>query len=180
MVRAWGVAKSFLGRMRVTVPGGAMALGATGCLPLRKMGSRDAADVPDLGEDASAGLVHGGGDGLPELGLLGGPDAGDLRVADAHGRDGGALGDDEAGGGALAVVLDHDGRGEVVGGAAQARERRHDDAVGEVEGTDLQGFKQDRHADWMKAVEGRFRAGLCGACVGRSEIRSFRVRIRPE
>ena len=92
----------------------AMALGATGSWPLRKFGIGDAADVPDLREDVSACVVDGGGDGLPGFGLLFGPDAGDVGVADAERVDGGAFGDDEAGGGALGVVLGHDGGGDVV------------------------------------------------------------------
>ena len=78
-------------------------------------GVGDAAHVPELEEHAAAGMVDGGGDGLPggDLGLR--PDAGDVGVADAHGIDGGGFGKDEAGGGTLGVVLGHDGRGEVVG-----------------------------------------------------------------
>ncbi len=69
-----------------------MAEGATGSWPLRKVGSETRPDVPDLGEDAATGGVDGGGDGLPGLGLLLIPDAGDAGVADAEGIDGDAFG----------------------------------------------------------------------------------------
>jgi len=97
--------------------------------------------VPNLREDASTGLVYGGGDGLPGFDLLLGPETGDLRVADALGRDGCAFGEDETGGGALPVVVDHDRGGDVVGGAAKPGQRRHDDTVGQGEIADLQGIK---------------------------------------
>src|SRR5258708_1198431 len=66
-----------------------------------------------------------------------------LIISDAEGIDGNALGDDEAGAGALGVVLDHDRGGDVVGGATQSRERRHEDAIGKVKVTDL---------DWIEKI----------------------------
>ena len=89
--------------------------------------------MPDLREDVASGVVDGCGDGLPGFDLFARPDAGDVGVADAERVDGDAFGDDESGGGALRVVLGDDGRGDVVGGAAEAGERSHEDAVGEVE-----------------------------------------------
>ena len=62
------------------------------------------------------------GDGLPGFGLLSGPEAGDVGVADAEGVDGNAFRDDEAGGGALGIVLGDDGGGDVVVRSAQAGE----------------------------------------------------------
>ena len=78
------------------------------------------------------------------------PEAGDVGVTDAEGVDGCAFGDDEAGSGALGVVVDHDGSGDVVGGAAQAGERGHEDSVGEVEITELDGVEKGRHScSWI-------------------------------
>ena len=70
------------------------------------------------------------------------PEAGDVGVADSEGVDGCAFGEDEPGGGALGVVVDHDGRRDVVGRAAEAGEGRHEDAVGEVEVADLDGIEE--------------------------------------
>ena len=88
-------------------------------LAVEEFGIGDAADVPDLREDVSAFIVDGFGDGLPCFDLLLRPEAGDVGVAYAEGIDGDAFGDDEAGGGSLGVVVDHDGRGDVVGCAAR-------------------------------------------------------------
>jgi hypothetical protein len=110
-------------------------------LTIEEDGVGDAAYVPDLREDSSASVVGGGGDGLPEVSLFFGPDAGDVGVANAEGVDRSAFGDDEASGGALGVVLGHDGGGEVVGRAAEAGEGGHEDAVGEVKVADLDGVE---------------------------------------
>jgi len=95
-------------------------------------GVGDTADVPDLRENASARVMDGCGDGLPGFGLLLGPDAGNLWVADAEGVDGCTFGEDEAGGGALRVVLGLNGGGDVIDGAAKAGKGRHEDAVRQV------------------------------------------------
>ena len=83
--------------------------------------------------------MDGSGDGLPEFGLFLGPEAGDVGVAYPEGVDGSAFGDDEAGGGALGIVLSHDRGGVVVGGATEAGKGCHEDAVGEVEVAELDG-----------------------------------------
>ncbi len=95
--------------------------------------------MPDLSEDVSSGAVDGGGDGLPGFDLLGGPEAGDVGVAYAGGVDWDAFGEDEAGAGALGVVLGHERGGDVAGGAAQAGEWGHEDAVRELEVAQLDG-----------------------------------------
>ena len=149
-----------------------MALGATGSLAVEEVGVGDAADVPDLREDVAACVVDGCGDGLPGFDLLLRPEAGDVGVADAQGVDGSAFGDDEAGGGALGVVVGHDGRGDVVGGAAQAGERGHEDAVGEVEVADLDGIEEGGHQSLLDSMKyfydrlmigevWRMRQGMC-------------------
>src|SRR3984885_1614644 len=75
----------------------------------------DAADVPDLGEDMAAGLMDSRGHGLPGFDLLLRPEARNVGVADSQGVDGSAFGEDETGGGALPVVVDHDRGGGGVG-----------------------------------------------------------------
>ena len=105
--------------------------------------------MPDLREDVAACVVDGGGDGLPGFGLLFGPEAGNVGVAYAEGVDGCAFGEDEAGGGALGVVVGHDGRGDVVGRAAKAGERGHEDAVGEVEVAELDGVEERWHVEGL-------------------------------
>ena len=104
----------------------------------------DAADMPDLGEDTAAGLVHGAGDGLPALDLLLAPEAGDIGIADRQGGDGHALADDQAGGGALAVVFGHQGARHMAGRAG-AGEGRHDDAVGQGEVAQADRVEEIRH-----------------------------------
>ena len=106
--------------------------------------------MPDLRVDVAPGVVDGGGDGLPGFYLLLRPEAGDVGVTDAERIDGCAFGDDEACAGALGVVVDHDGGGDVVGGAAQAGERGHEDSVGKVEVTELDGVEEGRHCcSWI-------------------------------
>ena len=130
-----------LGLEDVEVAVGGDGAGGDGELAVEQERMGDAAYVPDLREDAAAGVVDGGGDGLPCFDLLLGPDAGDVAVAYAEGVDGGAFGDDEAGAGALGVVLDGEGGGDVVGGSAEAGERGHDDAVGELQVAYLDGIE---------------------------------------
>ena len=90
----------------------------------------DAAAVPDLAVDASAGGVNCIGN-LPPCGdLIGAVKAwrandavrliGDLR----------AFGDDQPGGRALDVIVAHHVRGYVVFGGARARHRRHHGTIG--------------------------------------------------
>ena len=117
----------------------------------------DAAYVPDLREDVPSGGMDGGGDGLPCLGLFARPEAGDVGIAHAERIDGDALAEDEAGGGTLRVVFRDDRGGKVVGSAAQAREGRHEDAVGEVKVADLDRDRRDLACssvrDWMTKCE---------------------------
>jgi hypothetical protein len=103
------------------------------------------AAVPDLQEDAPAGLVHRVGHVLP-AGHLGGrvdarlvPEGG---VA-LHGH--GGLGDEQAGTGALGVVGGHQVTGHVVVLGAAAGQGGHQDAVGQRQGADLEGLEQSGH-----------------------------------
>jgi hypothetical protein len=101
-----------------------------------QVGMRNAPDVPELQEDASALLAHCLGRELPAFDLLLRPDARGADVALTLGGDVGCLGDDEAGRGALGVVgrLQLARYAIVIG--TRARQRRHDDAVGEGVGAE--------------------------------------------
>ena len=95
---------------------------------------REASHVPELQDDLAALGVHGVGDEAPAGDLCVVVDARRPGVAFAHGGDLRRFGDDQAGGGALRVV-DRIELMRHVGAArcAVARERRHDDAVLEVD-----------------------------------------------
>ena len=109
------------------------------------VGARQAAHVPDLRDDLAARLMHRRGHRLPRLDLLVGPQARRIGPAQPFLADAGAFGDDEAGAGALAVIVDHDlGRHMAVGRAA-AGQRRHEDAVGGVDVAQLDGVEKARH-----------------------------------
>ncbi len=103
------------------------------------------AHMPELGKNAPARFVHGVGDELPAFHLLVRPQAGRVRITDAHRRDGGRLGDDQPGGGALHVIFRHQLVGHAHGAGAGAGERGHDDAVRQRQVTEFQRVKQSGH-----------------------------------
>ena len=107
---------------------------------------RDAADVPELQENAAALGVHGGGDLLPAGDLLVGIDAWGVRVAMAAGRDCGRLGDDQAGAGALGVVFGHQVRRDVGTFGAATGQGGHQDAIRQRERTDFKRREERGHA----------------------------------
>ena len=72
-------------------------------------------------------------------------DAGRAIPGDRLRRDVGGLGDDQAGGGALHVVLGHHRRRHALERGARARERRHDDAVGQREVAERERAEQVGH-----------------------------------
>ena len=112
---------------------------------------RDAADVPELQEDAAALGVHGGGDLLPAGDLFVGVDTRGVRVAMAAGRDRGRLSDDQAGAGALGVIFGHQVRRDVGPFGTATRQRSHQDAVRQREGTDFERRKEGGH---LRKIEG--------------------------
>ncbi len=117
-------------------------------------------DMPELGDDPAALGMNGRGDLLPSFGRLRQVKAGDIRVALALLCHGCALGDDQAGGGALFVI---DGV-QVVGyglRGAVARQRRHGNAVGKLDIADLDGIKEAGHRNVL----------LSGKCNARSSER---------
>ena len=77
--------------------------------------------------------MHGVGHLAPAGDLRRGGDPGLTAVGLALGARPGALGDDQAGLGALGVVIDHQLAGYALRVGAVARHRRHHDAVGELE-----------------------------------------------
>ncbi|MCY1425299.1 hypothetical protein D9M71_410840 [compost metagenome] len=101
------------------------------------------ADVPELGEDATAGGMHRFGNQAPAVDLRLGVDAWSTGVTLAQWRDPGAFADDQPGTGTLRVVLGHQ-RGRYITGlsGAGAGHRRHQHAVGQVQGAKLQGLEQ--------------------------------------
>ena len=104
-----------------------------------------AAAVPDLQHDAPAGGMHRVGDLLPagDLGL--GVDAGLVPEGGVALHRHRRLGDQQAGAGALGVVGGHQLAGHVAGFGAAARERGHQDAVGQGELAGLQRGEEIGH-----------------------------------
>ena len=72
---ARGVTNAFFGRIRLTCPSAAMALGATGSFAVEIDRIGDAPDMPELQQDQPARLVHRLRHQLPALDLLVRPDA---------------------------------------------------------------------------------------------------------
>ncbi|MNX91767.1 hypothetical protein D3C86_1238730 [compost metagenome] len=107
-----------------------------------KIDVRDAADVPELQEDATALGVDSLGHLAPAFDLGGVINAGRVLVSLALLRDLGRLGDDQTGRGALAIVFDRQIAGHEAGLRAVARQRRHDDPVGQGDGAEGVGLEQ--------------------------------------
>ncbi len=137
-------------RLEAFVGVGLLFLGAHGARRHRQgaarlqVGVRDTPDVPELQEDASALGVHGGGRQLPAFDLRGRPDAGRADVALALRADVGRFGDDEAGRGALGVVGGLQLAGDALVVGPRPGQRRHDDAVGELIGPELDRIEKIR------------------------------------
>ena len=105
----------------------------------------DTPGVHELHHDFPAARVHGIGHQTPALHLGGIEQTGDARIAQSIGRGRDALGNEQAGGGALGVVVGHQRVGRVGFDGAAARHGRHDDTVGKVQLAGGKGFKQ--HGD---------------------------------
>ncbi len=101
----------------------------------------DAPDVPDLRENAPACAVNSCCDRLPCLHLLLRPEPRNLCIADTLRRDGRTLRDDQTCGRPLPVVLRHNRRRNIVGGAAKPGKRCHDNAIGKLQIAELQGIE---------------------------------------
>lgn len=127
-------------------------------LGLEDGGVGGAAERPQLHVDVAAGRVHAVGDLLPggELGV--GVEAWDVGVAAGARGDEGGFGDEEGAGhaGALGVVFLDEGQLDVVVVGAEAGQRGHDEAVGELIAADLEGLEE---------------LAVCGHCEG---LKGFR------
>ena len=109
---------------------------------------RNAPRMHQLHDDLPALGMHGVGGQPPTADMLGSVESRDAAIAEPVGRGRGPLGDDQAGRGALRVVLRHQGvRGIVIDGTT-ARHRRHDDAVVELQRADTNGIEE--HEDLRK------------------------------
>jgi hypothetical protein len=169
-----GVGQLALRRVDRVVPDGERA-GADrlGTAIERRMTGASA--VPDLQEDAAALGVHRVGDQLPA------GHAGrrvDARLApeggvalDRHRR----RGDQQAGAGALGVVLGHQRVGEMLLAGAGAGQRRHEDAVRHGQHADLQFGKQGVHRKSSGGIAGSPRPSGRRGC----DDASWRGRRRP-
>ncbi len=119
---------------------------------------RHGAGVPELGDDAPAGRVHRIRHPAPAADLLSAPQARRVGPAEALGADGDGLRNDQAGRGALGVVLGLErGRDLIVRTGPHPGQRRHDDAVGQVERAHAGGSEQR-----LDCVEHELRLGSGG------------------
>ena len=105
---------------------------------------RDTAGMPELNDDGSALGVHGVGDLFPAPDLLVGITARRIGIALRLRRDLRGFGDDQAGRGALGVIFGGERTRDQACAGAVPGQRRHDDAIGELEGAYLGGFEQCR------------------------------------
>jgi hypothetical protein len=104
---------------------------------------RDAADMPDLDEDAPAALMHAIGDLAPACDLLLRIDAGRVLIALALLRDLAGFRDQETRGRALAVIIHCErARHHARRHCAVARQRRHRKTVGKRDRAKLVGLEQ--------------------------------------
>ncbi len=99
--------------------------------------------MPKLGDDAATGVVNCIGDESPSANLLFAPEAGCVGPAETVGADCSGLGNDEAGGSSLSVVLRLQGSGYViVRVGTHSRKRRHDDAVAKIKISHAEGSEK--------------------------------------
>ena len=116
---------------------------SNGSAIIRLQGSvRNAPDVPDLNEDASAARVHALRHLAPAGHLLLGKDTGRVLVTLALLRDLARLGDQQTGGGALAVILHRQRARHHAGDRAIARQRRHHQPIWKGDRAKLVGLEE--------------------------------------
>lgn len=102
----------------------------------------DTAGMHQLHDDGSTRRMHGIGDPAPARDLLGIEESGDARIAKSIGRGRGALGDDQAGTGALGIVFAHHVIGAIGHDGTAACQRGHDDAVAQTQGAHCDGVEE--------------------------------------
>ena len=100
-------------------------------------GVRNPADMPELDVDVAAALMNAIGDLAPARDLLLGVDAGRVLIALALLRDLTRFGDQQAGGGTLAVIFDGKRIGYEACHGTVARQWCHHGAIGQSNGTEL-------------------------------------------
>jgi len=101
--------------------------------------------MPQLGDDSALIAVDCVGDLLPSLDLRLVPKPGSAGPAEALAADASRFGNDQACARALGVISRHQLVGHAFAARAGAGQRSHQDAVGELKGTELQGFEQRGH-----------------------------------
>ncbi len=135
-----------------------------------------AAGVHELDDQIRTRLVYGVGDGTPAFDVGASVDSGSVQIA-LPGRGWlGALGDEQAEGGALGVVAGgHRGRGAVVEGTAAGHGRQRD-PVRELHGADGGGGPEFGHGDGSLSVSEQLRRRRGGGSAGRSALACPRCR----
>ena len=103
--------------------------------------------MPELQHDLAALGVDRVGYLPPALYLLGRPNTGGVRVADAHRCDRGGFADDQACVGPLGVVLDNQVTRHAARLSAATGQRGHDDAVGQFQFANLDRVEKCGHSD---------------------------------
>ena len=94
---------------------------------------RDAADMPQLRNDATARSMDGIGDLAPAGDLFIRPDTGCVGIAHALRRDRGRLGENEPCAGALDIIVTHQIIGDAAFAGTRAGQWRQDDAIRQVQ-----------------------------------------------
>ena len=103
------------------------------------------AHMPDLRDDTAAGVMHRLRCRLPCGDLRVAPQARRERPAKALLADPGSLADDQAGRGALGIILRHQWGRDMLAGRAAARQRRHQNAVWRGDRAQLDRIEETRH-----------------------------------
>ena len=130
-------------RKRHRFPGGPNGRGRHRQFALRQQGGmRNAPDVPQLQKDVPAPRVHGSGDHLPARHLCLGMDARCGGIAVPQRADGRCLADNQTSRRTLGIVGSVQLARNITRAGTVARQRCHDDAVGQHQRTDLDRRKQ--------------------------------------
>ena len=122
--------------------GGSDRTGRNGQCTIQKQGVGNPPDMPELEQNAPAGIVNSPRDQFPALDLEWGPDTGGVGVTDSGWRDRCGFRNDQARRSALRVILGHQSVWYSRGTGPGTGERSHDNTVGQMECTDLDGIKK--------------------------------------
>jgi hypothetical protein len=116
-----------------------------------KAGMGDATNMPELEKDVASRGMNGLDDFFPSGDLFRGVDAGSIGVPVAERRDRGRLGNDQTGGGALAIVLGIQFIRDVACRGSAPSEGSHQDPMGKVKGPELKGSEKWGHGERAKS-----------------------------